>query len=97
MTSPWDCLKEESEASALRWQALVEYARKQGIVVVHLTKRRSLVVRVNGLSCGVHGQGDGCRRTWMGGEVLYGPARWQRCEQWLLDNTPPLPPELCPH
>jgi hypothetical protein len=35
-------------------------------------------------------------RTWLGGETLFGPAPWKDCLQWFQNNTPPLPPELCP-
>lgn len=86
------------ERVTLRHEALRRVASSQGLVVVQVSDRRHMVVRLNQTSSGLYGGPPGTgvegQRTWLKGELVFGPAAWDKCHEYLQTAASPLPPEL---
>jgi hypothetical protein len=76
-------------------EKLCQLAAAQGVVLVQVSPKRHLVVRVNRDSSVAH-RIEGDYFTWSWGEVVCGPTHWMYCLNWIRDNVRPVPDELKP-
>lgn len=63
-------------------KAARETAERNGLAVVQVTPRRSIVVRI-GVAAGERGGG-----SFLTGKQVYGPDTRERCEIWVVEEAP---------
>jgi hypothetical protein len=78
-----------------RFDRLRQLAAAQGIVLVQVSPKRHMVVRVD-RDCAVTHRIDDQYFTWSWGEVVCGPTHWMYCLNWIRDNVRPVPDDLKP-
>jgi hypothetical protein len=61
-------------------------AKANGLVVVDVSPRRSIVVELNGWGFEMVPGSGGRYATRLNGRVAFGPAKWDECLRWLLEQ-----------
>ncbi len=82
-----------------KWAKVHEIAFKQGLVLVSLSQRRSIVVELTtngGLTAIPHGLNKTGRFTRIEGSVKFGPARYDECIAYIVEHVDPVPEEFYP-
>lgn len=86
--SPMERVRIKIEEDAERSKRLKQFCYDQGLCLVQLSPRRYMVVRF-GRSWGVSNRSR--LVAYMGGEIAFGPAHYERCMNWLEDNAEHIP------
>lgn len=98
--TPYESVEQSRKRENERSAKVHDFVMKQGIFTVQLSPRRHVVVRV-GHSWGVaqrfeNGRGTGRFYAHGDGELLFGPAGWRECDDFIQKMTEDIPDELRP-
>jgi hypothetical protein len=92
---PLERVRLQQEEAGRRAEGRRRFALDQGYVLVQVSPRRYSVAKVTssgGYFAGFTGRD--CFAT-LNAEVVFGPATWAACRDFIAENAMPLPPELC--
>jgi hypothetical protein len=91
----FDRIKEKEAESKARNDQRIGWALEQGLVLVQVTPRRYEVLKLNKPSGGYGLRSkQNAYITYMTGEVVFGPANYDACCDYIAAEGTPLPPDL---
>jgi hypothetical protein len=92
---PLERVRIQEEEASRRAEERRRFALDQGYVLVQVSPRRYSVAKVTssgGYFAGYTGRG--CFAS-LNAEVVFGPATWAACRDFIAETAKPLPPDLC--
>jgi hypothetical protein len=92
---PLERMRLQQEEASRRAEERRRFALDQGYVLVKVSPRRYSVAKVTssgGYFAGFTGRDH---FTSLNAEVVFGPAAWAACRDFIAENAAPLPPDLC--
>jgi hypothetical protein len=83
-----------------KWEARRKHALAQKLGLVQLSARRYGVIRIDSLTgafiSSLYGGESGSFHSLIGVSLVFGPAPYEECKAYIVQNADPLPNELSP-
>src|SRR5436305_1430543 len=83
-----------------KWEARRKHALSQRLGMVQLSARRYGVIRIDSLAgvfnSSLYGGEEGSFHSQISSTLVFGPATFEKCKEYIVQNAAPLPKEISP-